>query len=163
MTRKKIITMADHSMDESWLIKTGDVREKTTAGGVVSRVEDGRAMIALIEKSTRGGIRYSLPKGKVKKKESIKKAAKREIHEETGIVKPKTIRFLAATERFNSKRSIWKTNHFYLFLTKQVECVPLEENKIVRWFPIDELPPLYWSDQGDLLNEYKQEIVAKIL
>lgn len=155
--------MVDNMIDESWFTKPSGVREKITAGGVVARVENDQVLIAVIEKKFHGGIRFSLPKGKVKKKETLEETAVREISEETGITDLRLIKFLEATERCNADKSAWKVNHFYLFSTEQIKCVPLEDNKVVRWFPIDDLPHMFWSDQGQLLEEHRQEIVGKVL
>ena len=155
--------MNDHTIDESGFIKPIGVREKITAGGVVARVESDQIMIAVIEKQFSGGIRFSLPKGHVKKGETLEETAEREITEETGITDLRLVEFLEATERLNSERSTWKVNHFYLFVTGQIDCVPLEDDKTVRWFPIDNLPEMFWRDQSELLKQHRQEIVAKVV
>ncbi|MEO8042315.1 MAG: NUDIX domain-containing protein [Acidobacteriota bacterium] len=155
--------MNNHTIDESWFIKPIGVPEKVTAGGVVARVENDQVKIAVIEKEFRGGIRFSLPKGHVEVGETIEETAVREIYEETGINDLQFVQFLKATERLNSKKSAWKVNHFYLFITEQINCTPLEDDKVVRWFPIDNLPQMFWSDQSQLLREHRQEIVSKVL
>jgi ADP-ribose pyrophosphatase YjhB (NUDIX family) len=157
--------MKNHTIDESWFTKPAGVREKVTAGGVVARVENGQVKIAVIEKESRGGggVRFSLPKGKVKEGETLEETAVREISEETGINDLQFIKFLEATERLNRKKKAWKVNHFYLFVTQQIDCTPLEDDKTIRWFPIDKLPQMFWSDQSQLLKEHRQEIVSKVL
>jgi ADP-ribose pyrophosphatase YjhB (NUDIX family) len=160
--------MKKPAIDESWSVKNLEVPEKITAGGVIARVENDQIMIAVIEKplskkDPSQGIRFSLPKGQVEAGETLEETAHREIYEETGITDLRMVRFLETTERFNAKKSAWKINHFYLFTTEQINCVPLENDKIVRWFPIDNLPHMFWFDQDRLLKEHKQEIAAKVL
>ena len=157
--------MSNHKIDESWFIKPAGVREKITAGGVVARVEGEQVKIALIEKALRHGkgIRFSLPKGHVKDGETLKETAIREISEETGITDLQFVQFLRTTERLNARKKAWKVNHFYLFTTEQIDCTPLEDDKVVRWFPVDNLPQMFWSDQNQLLQEHRQEIVEKVL
>lgn len=155
--------MKKHIIDESWFIKPNGVREKITAGGVITRVENDQIMIAVIKKERRGGTKFSLPKGHVKKGETLEETAEREIYEETGISNLHLVQFLEATERLNKKKSAWKINHFYLFTTEQINCVPLEDDKVVRWFPIHNLPQMFWYDQDRLLKEHRQEIIAKVL
>jgi 8-oxo-dGTP pyrophosphatase MutT (NUDIX family) len=139
------------------------VPEKTKAGGVVARVEDGRVMIAIVEKPLKVGVRFSLPKGGLKAGETPEEAAQREISEETGITDLRLVRFLAETERTNIKRSRWNVNRFYLFVTDQIDCVSQEKDKTLRWFSIDDLPRMYWPDQDELLKSHRQEIIDLVL
>lgn len=62
------------------------VVNETSAGGVIIKVHDRQAYVALIARRNRlGKIEWCLPKGHVEKGESRAQAAAREIFEETGI------------------------------------------------------------------------------
>ena len=60
--------------------------DETSAGGLMLKVEQGQAFVALIARRNRNGeIEWCLPKGHLEAGETAQEAARREIFEETGI------------------------------------------------------------------------------
>ena len=81
-------------IDESWYERPPDVPDRTSAGGVVARIEDGQIYVALVGEV--GLSERVLPKGGVESGESLEGAARREIEEEAGL---------------SSLVLIWKSRH----------------------------------------------------
>lgn len=149
-------------IDEQWYRRPDGVPEAVSAGGVVVRVEDGQVMVALIREQSYE--EYVLPKGHVDKGESVEEAARREIEEEAGFTELELIRPMGVRERMNYRRTEWKTTHYFLYRTEQVDVVPtdFENHEVVDWFPIDRLPVMMWPEQKALLGENEHGIVAAV-
>lgn len=128
----------------------------TSAGGVIFRVRDGEAEVALT--ATDGRSRWKLPKGLVESHESLEEAALREVREETGLTgeivgkigqidywfywRPKETRF-------------HKFVHFFLVRhTGGNEAMHNWEIEEVAWFPIKEaLGKLTYKSERDILEK----------
>lgn len=153
--------MSDRMMiDESWYTRPPNVVLRISAGGVVTRVEDGRVHVALVkEVGLSGG--YILPKGGVRKGESLLKAARREIEEEAGLTQLHLIGKLGIGEHLNLERTRWVRAHYFLFTTDQVDGKPKdsEHHYGMAWFPIHDLPEMFWRDQRQLLERNHRKIV----
>jgi 8-oxo-dGTP pyrophosphatase MutT (NUDIX family) len=150
-------------IDKSWYKRPSSVlRERTSAGGVVCRVEDGRVLVAL---TTELGLDvYILPKGGVKKKETLEQAAAREIEEEAGLTDLRLILLLGTRERLDYERTKWITTHYFLYVTEQVRGIPTDPNHAyeVRWFPLDDLPEIFWPEQRELIETNRSLIESEI-
>ena len=92
---------------------------------------------------------WSLPKGHVDPGETAFEAAKREIHEESGISELEYIKDLGCYERFkigldgNDDKGELKRIHLYLFKTTQMELKPIDPiNPEARWGSIQEVHDL---------------------
>lgn len=60
--------------------------EEVSAGGVVLRIENGVAYLAIIARRNRAGrVEWCLPKGHIEGSETLEETAVREVAEETGI------------------------------------------------------------------------------
>ena len=70
-------------IDESWYTRPPGVSDRTSAGGVVARIEDGQIYVALVGEL--GLTERVLPKGGVEPGESLEETARREIEEEAGL------------------------------------------------------------------------------
>jgi len=129
------------------------MRGRTSAGGIVVRVADGRPLVAL----TREGNwpLFVLPKGGVEEGETFEEAARREIEEESGLRDLTLVRYIGKLERMNFARSRWMTVHYYLFRTTQVDGVPTDSahHTGVWWFPPDDLPEMLWPEQVSLIQQ----------
>lgn len=98
------------------------------AGGIVINQYDEVALV------TNDRKHWGFPKGRVNENESLINAAKREIHEETGITKlalegkldpyQRTQLNLDGTENPN----IMKTINMFIYKTEKLELNPLDEN-----------------------------------
>ncbi len=148
-------------IDESWYRRPPGVAEHTAAGGVVIRRVQARLYVALIRE---GGLTaYVLPKGHVEPGETLDRAARREVAEESGLSDLTLIGELTVRQRLNYSRRSWGTTHYFLFVTAQAEAAPPEpvESPVqTHWFPLDALPALFWPEQRELLEANRERIIA---
>jgi 8-oxo-dGTP pyrophosphatase MutT (NUDIX family) len=112
---------------------------EVSAGGVVYRVEDGRALFLLIRDSYRN---WGFPKGHLEKDELPAAAALREVSEETGLSDLVVRGELSTIDwhfRFRGKL-IHKICHFFLMESENAATSPQREEGITacKWVPIDE-------------------------
>lgn len=150
-------------IDQSWYRKRRGAATKVSAGGVVSRAVGRRVYVALArQKEVRG---YVLPKGGVDPGEELEQAARREIEEEAGFAELTYLDNLGSLERWNRTKTHWKTTHYFLFLTREVDVTPLEPDRHPkpRWFPLDDLPLMFWPEQRELLLKHRDRMVRTVL
>lgn len=145
-------------IDESWYKRPPGVHEHVSAGGVVVRVEKKRVYIALV--GQRGRSKFVLPKGHVEPGETVEQAARREIAEEAGFTRLQLVAELGVKERLDFSKRHWKSTHYFLFTTKEVEVKPAESRYRVKWFLLEEMPDLFWPDQMQLIHENRRQITA---
>jgi ADP-ribose pyrophosphatase YjhB (NUDIX family) len=104
-----------------------------SAGGIV--INKGKVLLVLQKFDI-----WSFPKGHVEENEDILDAAKREIHEESGVTELNLIEKLGVIERFKigkssgeDKREL-KEIHLFLFTTTQTHLQPIDpDNPEARW------------------------------
>ena len=91
----------------------------------------------------------------------MEEAARREIEEEVGVSDLRLVELLGVLERLDYDKQEWKTTHYFLFTTEQVDAMPtdVEQHDQMRWFPLDDLPELFWPEQMALLEESRDRIV----
>ncbi|WP_017306487.1 NUDIX domain-containing protein [Spirulina subsalsa] len=139
-------------IDQSWYHKTQNAPTFISAGGVVVRWEGQQVYVALVrgEKYTE----YILPKGHLEAGETLEEAARREIEEEGGFSQLELITKLGIRERFNFAKTNWKVTHYFLFSTEQINVKPTDPNRYyeTHWFTFDQLPPLFWPEQQELVQ-----------
>ena len=137
--------------------------EETSAGGLVLRVDDDGAQVALIGRlDRRRRLVWSMPKGHLEEGETAEQAAEREVAEETGI----TAHVVAPLGDIDfwfvaDGRRIHKTVHHFLLRATGGELsdedVEVEE---VAWVPLEELPTrLGYADERRLLHRVPALIV----
>ena len=142
----------------SWYIKPPGIGEHVSCGGVVVRKEGDRIMVALVTEP--GFAEYILPKGHLESGESLEQAARREIAEEAGFTELTLVKNLGAAGRMDFGKRSWGTMHYFLFTTSQDSVRPSdpEHQYIVKWFPIDALPYMFWPEQKALIERNREEI-----
>lgn len=109
------------------------MKRTESAGGVVL---NSRGEILVVSQL---GTSWSLPKGHIEEGEDKLTAARREIHEETGVTRLELVRELGSYTRFKLKGaaedpSELKTIHMFLFTTDEEELKPVDpDNPEARW------------------------------
>ena len=149
-------------IDESWYERPLGVIDRTSAGGVVVRIEDEQIYVALVGEL--GLTERVLPKGGVEAGESLEEAARREIEEEAGLSALELIEKLGIRERLSYDRVCWITTHYFLFATEQVEGIPtdVEHHYELAWYPIGSLPAIFWPEQQELIEINRDKIIGLI-
>jgi ADP-ribose pyrophosphatase YjhB (NUDIX family) len=149
-------------IDDTWYARPEGVRDRTSAGGVVCRASDGRVLVALTTEPGMGA--YILPKGGVKRGESLQDAAVREINEEAGFTDLRMLTLIGVRERLNFTRTRWITTHYFLYVTAQVHGAPTDpfHRYVAAWFGIDTLPPMFWPDQRELIESQRVQIEERV-
>ncbi len=155
--------MSSLKVDESWYLKPEGVPERTSAGGIVARVRDGRIYIALTRE--KGLSAYVIPKGGVEPGETLIEAARREIWEEAGLSRLELIEKLGVRERLDVHKERWIVAHYFLFTTDQEFEEPADRANHYDpgWFPLDDLPELFWPEQRELVETHRERIAHLLL
>lgn len=149
-------------VDDSFYIRPPGVKDRLSAGGVVVRREGNRVLVALTHE--RGFGPYILPKGGVKKRETIAQAARREIQEEAGFTQLEELAYLGTRERLGYTRQYWITTHYYLYRTSETTPQPTDPYYTyeVDWYPLEELPEMLWPEQQALIEQNQDLIRAHL-
>jgi bis(5'-nucleosidyl)-tetraphosphatase len=147
-----MLFMTLSTIDTSWYERPEGIRGRTSAGGIVVRLAADAPLIALAREGD--WPLYVLPKGGVEKGENFEQTARREIEEEAGLNRLTLIGYLGQRERLNFARTRWMTVHYYLFITDQIEGKPTDSDHHsgVWWFGLDDIPPMLWPEQRDLIE-----------
>lgn len=147
-------------IDESWYTRPADMTvERTSAGGIVVRVERGAPLIALAREHDY--VRPVIPKGGVETGETLEAAARREIAEEVGLTSLTLIQKLAELERLSFKKREWLTTHVFLFTTDQVTGTPRDTANHRHgpvWRGLDELSDMFWPEQRRVIEAHAELI-----
>ena len=132
-----------------------NLKQTVSAGGVVRKFIGGKVYIILTYDSTR--YSWVLPKGHIEQGETIEEAAIREVKEETGLEDVKIVRKLGIHQRKSFEGDEWKTIHYFLFDTsdnKELRKVMDDDVELTpKWFPVGDLPSLFWQEQKELIQE----------
>jgi 8-oxo-dGTP pyrophosphatase MutT (NUDIX family) len=116
-------------------------RFEHSAGGVVTRRNDGAIDVALAARRTRkGDLAWGLPKGLVEKGEAPEQAALREVREETGleaeILDP--LGDISYWYVWEDERIRKKVTFFLMEATGGDVSLHDHEMEEIRWFPLQE-------------------------
>ena len=116
-------------------------RFEHSAGGVVTRRNDGEVDVALAARRTRkGDLAWGLPKGLVEKGEDPEQAALREVREETGleaeILEP--LGDISYWYVWEDERIRKKVTFFLMEATGGDVSQHDHEMEEIRWFPLSE-------------------------
>lgn len=156
-------------IDETWYVRPATAtRERVASGGVVVRIAGGDLLVVLVREIDTDGVvleGYVIPKGGVQDGETIDEAAVREIEEEAGLTAVTKLDNLAITERQDSMKTYWAINHYALYLSTQVsgEIKDKEHHFDVGWFPIEQLPPMFWPDERRIIEENRAHIYNLVI
>ncbi len=145
-------------IDSTWYKKPNNIPTRITSGGIVVRREDDKTYIALILEGRFSD--FSLPKGGVKRGESLEDAARREIHEEAGLFNLTLVEYIGKRERLNISKTKWTIVHYFLFTTQQLDGQPTDQRKrhVLKWFSVDNLPYMMWPEQKKLILDTAKRI-----
>ncbi len=139
-----------------------------SCGGVIYRLNNDKIQILLILDQNN---KWTFPKGLVEDKEELLTTAKREIKEETGIVKLTTVAKLVPIVYLftHNKTLIQKTVHYFLFQCDfGVKPIPQQEEGIqqIKFIDIDKIEtaldykktilPIIDGVKQILLNKYEK-------
>src|SRR5437868_4063710 len=120
-----------------------DVRDETSAGGVVFRVDDGATLYLLIRDSYQN---WGFPKGHLEAGELAEAAAVREVSEETGLSDLSVRGAISTIDWFFRFRGqlIHKVCHFFLMQTEESSTLPQRAEGITacRWSCYDDATSL---------------------
>lgn len=140
------------------------MKKTNSAGGIIL---NSKNQIVLVY---HGKGNWNFPKGHVEKDETLEETAKREIAEETGIVKLELIKPLGNYSRFRigadgvtEIKDELKTMHFFLFKSDQKNLKPTDPiHPKAKWFDIYKVSQ-YLKHQKDIefFEKVKNEIVTK--
>jgi bis(5'-nucleosidyl)-tetraphosphatase len=149
-------------VDDSYYVRPPGVKDRLSAGGIVARREGDRILVALTHEPGFGP--YILPKGGVKKRETIEQAARREIQEEAGFTELEELAYLGIRERLGYTRECWITTHYYLYRTTEISPQPTDRNYEyeVDWYELDALPEMLWPEQQQLIEENRELIRSRM-
>ena len=142
------------SVDQSWFVKPKGTRNRTSAGGIIVRSENGSWLVALV-RGEGDGEGYVLPKGGVDKGETLEQAAVREVAEEVG-VHIGNLRY-AGSQPWPFPHSLMMG--FYAdYVSGDIVC---QEDEIAEadWFRLNELPeiPPEQTLSGQMIRYLQQE------
>jgi 8-oxo-dGTP pyrophosphatase MutT (NUDIX family) len=137
------------------------VRDETSAGGVVYRVDAGEPRFLLIRDSYRN---WGFPKGHLETGEAPEAAALREVSEETGLADLSIRGSIETIDWFFRFRGqlIHKVCHFYLMETGEVSTSPQRAEGITacRWTNFEEADALIsYANARDVLRRAREMVV----
>ena len=144
------------------MTRRGRARKETSAGGVVFRIHEGRALFLLIRDSYKN---WGFPKGHLEAGEAAEAAALREVREETGLDGLELRGTVATIDwyfRFRG-RLIHKVCHFFLMETEDEATSPQRAEGITacRWAPFEEaMAAISYANARDVLQRAHGMVVA---
>lgn len=156
------------TIDPSWYTRPEGLPDSTSAGGVVVRIEGGAVYVALVRERNEDLEEipgYIVPKGRLEPGEDIETGALREIEEEIGLTEVTRIGELSVNERLSEKKTYWATSHYGLYFTTQLSGTikDAEHHFDMAWFPLDDLPEMYWPDERRMLSSKRREIYERVI
>lgn len=144
--------------DGSWYVRPPDLPERASVGAVVLRPGSlaGWRVAVVVEP----GEYFQLPKGGLEPGETHEEALHRELREEAGLTAVRLVADLGVLERQNYARTRWQVTRSFLGVTEEVGGPPLEPGFRLEWHPLDAEPPLFWPEQGQLVERVRQNLVG---
>src|SRR5436305_4254463 len=142
-------------------MSTAEVRDETSAGGVVFRVDSGHPLYLLIRDSYQN---WGFPKGHLEEGELAEAAAVREVSEETGLSDLSIQGAIETIDWFFRFRGqlIHKVCHFYLMETRESSTLPQRAEGITacRWSGYEDATSLVsYGNARDILRRAQEMIL----
>lgn len=127
---------------------------------LISRDKQSRVLLIKRAKNPFEG-RWAIPGGFVEEGETLAEAARRELKEETGLVVGELEQLYTAGDPGRDPRG-WTVSVAYLVRVDAKSAKPKagDDAKRVKWFPLDDLPPLAF-DHAKILERAKSRIVER--
>ena len=137
-----------------------DYKVVKAAGGMV--INDAKEVLMIY----RHGM-WDLPKGKLEPDEKLRKAALREVREETGLKNVEVLKKLIKTYHtylLNSSK-VLKITHWYLMHSTEVNFIPqvMEGIENVKWINTTEMESKYKQTYGNIQDVLDAGIIAAYL
>ncbi|MPY66764.1 NUDIX domain-containing protein [Deinococcus sp. SDU3-2] len=139
--------------DESWYVRLPDLPERASVGAVVLRRGGEEWQVAVVVEP---GDYRQLPKGGLEPGETHEEALHRELREEAGLTRVRLVANLGVLERQNYARTRWQVTRYFLGITDEVGGPPLEPGFRLEWYALNAVPPLFWPEQGELVERVRQ-------
>jgi 8-oxo-dGTP pyrophosphatase MutT (NUDIX family) len=138
-----------------------DVRDETSAGGVVFRLDGGNALYLLIRDSYQN---WGFPKGHLEAGEIPEAAALREVSEETGLSDLSVRGAIETIDWFFRFRGqlIHKVCHFFLMQTSESSTLPQRTEGITacRWSAYEDAASLVsYPNARDVLRRAQEMVL----
>lgn len=137
------------------------VKRDEAAGGLVVARDAGGLRVALIATNKYGTLRWALPKGHFKKKETAEQAALREVREETGLQvelleQLSTIDYWFVENRVRYHKFV----HYYLMRAVGGSLSDHDDEVVeARWFEWNEaLRHMAFSNERELLERHAETV-----
>lgn len=137
------------------------LKREFSSGGVVTR-RRGTGFLVLLIKDGYG--RWTWPKGNIRKKESSKEAAIREIGEEVGLKEIDIIEKVGRTQYFYKLNNILRFKTVYLYLCESKKArlaIQTSEIESGKWFaPQEALERIEYKGSKNLLKKAIKKFAA---
>lgn len=129
------------------------VPECPGVGAVVLRPGEAGWQVAVVLEA--GGL-PRLPQGRVRGAEGLPAALGRKLAEDTGLSGVGGWVDLGSRERLDYKRLNWQVTRYFLGFTRETGEAPQRPGLRREWFPLAEVPDLFWPEQQQLLGEVRR-------
>jgi len=131
------------------------VREPTAGGVIFRRSLDGSKRIEILLIADSKG-RWTIPKGHIEEGETPRQTAEREIQEETGLIKMKSLDWLGKINFRYRRADILVLMTTEIFLVRALG----DTNKIT---PQDWMTDIKWLSANDALEKIEYEDIGKLI
>jgi ADP-ribose pyrophosphatase YjhB (NUDIX family) len=148
-----------NAIDVTWYRKPPGIHERTCAGGIVARRQRGSGPVEIALAVAGDGVRHLVPKGGVRRGETLAAAAAREIREELGLNGVSLCGQLGVRERLSYRRDRWSVTHYFLFVCRGSGLFSSPRAEFaIRWVDVRALPPMLWPEQEALIASVRCHI-----